>query len=114
MIILSTLLTFSLATWLLFIFYAAVMNFQQARDSGRMGPFMRALALPALGVGLLLDVLVNWFIFTFVFLELPQEWLVTMRLSRLKKRNSWRGKLAGWLCQHLLDPLDPTGCHCRY
>lgn len=109
-----TLFSAILSVWLLFIFYAAVMNFQQARDSNRMGPLMRALAYPALVVGLLLDVFVNWFVFTFVFLELPQEWLVTMRLSRLKKHNTWRGKLAGWLCKHLLDPLDPTGCHCRY
>lgn len=103
-----------LSLWFLFIFYAAVMNFQQARDSNRMGPLMKYMALPALFVGLVLDVAVNVVICTLVFLELPQEWLVTMRLSRLKKRNTWRGKLAGWLCKHLLDPLDPTGCHCRY
>jgi hypothetical protein len=99
--------------WFLYIFYAAVMNFQQARDSNRMGPMMRYTALPALFVGLLLDAFVNITVCTLLFLELPQEWLVTSRLSRHQKRTGWRAKIASWLCKHLLDPLDPSGCHCK-
>jgi hypothetical protein len=105
--------TVLLVVWLLFIFYAAVMNFQRARDAGQLNWPMKGFAYPALFVGLLLDAAVNLVVCTVGFLELPRELLVTSRLSRLKKTEGWRAKVASWLCAHLLDPLDPSGCHCK-
>ncbi len=104
-----------LTVWLLFVFYAAVMALKRARDEGKLGPAMACFAYPTLYVGLVLDALVNIVVCTVIFLELPKEVLVTSRLTRhaLLYPNTWRGKLSRWICSHLLDALDPSGCHCQ-
>jgi hypothetical protein len=101
------------AVWLLYIFYSAVMHFKEARDAGVMGWPMKTLAYPALFIGLALDAFVNLTVCTVLLMEIPRELLVTSRLSRHKKGEGWRAKLAGWVCTHLLDALDPSGCHCK-
>lgn len=102
-----------LSPWLLYVFYAAVMALKRARDEGKMSLAMKVMGYPAVYVGLFLDVLVNILVCTFLFLELPKELLVTSRLKRHKRRGSgWRKALAEWFCKHLLDDLDPSGCHC--
>ncbi len=102
-----------LAVWLLFVFYAAVMALKRARDEGKLGPAMKCFAYPTLAVGLVLDVAVNLIVATVLFLELPRELLVTARLTRHFPDDTWRGAFARWVCIHLLDALDPSGCHCK-
>lgn len=102
-----------LSLWVLFILYAAVMNLKRARDEGKMTVPMNILGTPVLFIGLLLDALVNIFVFTLILLELPQEFLVTSRLSRHIKKTGWRARVAKWFCTNLLDSLDPSGCHCK-
>jgi hypothetical protein len=102
-----------LTVWLLYVFYAAVMAFKRARDSGQMSPAMRVLGYPALFIGLLLDAAVNLAVCTVLFLELPRELLVTSRLIRHIKGEGWRAAIARWICSNLLDDLDPSGCHCK-
>lgn len=104
---------FVLVTWLLFVFYAAVMSLKRARDDGRMSWSMKAMALPALYIGLLLDIAVNVTVCTVLFLELPRELLVTSRLTRHAQGAGWRSAIARWICVNLLDALDPSGCHCK-
>ena len=99
------------ATW---THYAAVMHLMEARDSNKLTRVQKPLAYLTLGVGLLIDVLLNVVGCTLLFLELPREWLVTQRLIRHKRAGQgWRYRLASWLCAELLDTLDPKGCHCR-
>lgn len=102
-----------LTVWLLYVFYSAVMHFKRARDAGHMGWPMAVLAYPALAVGLVLDAAANVAVCSVLFLELPRELLVTSRLSRHAKGAGWRAAVARWICQHLLDKLDPSGCHCK-
>jgi hypothetical protein len=102
-----------LAVWLLYVFYAAVMAFKRARDAGQMAWPMKVFGYPALFVGLLLDAAVNVTVCTVLFLELPREWLVTARLSRHILGDGWRAVVAVWICENLLDELDPSGCHCK-
>jgi uncharacterized membrane protein YhaH (DUF805 family) len=69
------------ATYLLWIFYLAVMALKRARDAGQLSPLAFALGVLVLKVGLVLDVLVNVLVMTVVLVEPPREWLVTTRLA---------------------------------
>lgn len=109
----APLILLALSPWLLFVFYAAVMALKRVRDAGAMTWPLVVLGYPALYVGLLLDVLVNFTGCTLLFLELPREWLVTQRLSRHIKGSGRRAAIARWVCSRLLDDLDPSGCHCK-
>ena len=107
------LLAIFLSIYVLWIFYLAVMNLKRAKDAGQMTKTALILGYPIVIVGYLFDVLVNIFVITLVFVELPHEWTVTARLSRLKYTAGWRAKLAKWFCENLLDQFDPSGCHCK-
>lgn len=104
----------ALVVYLTFVHYSAVMNLQRVRDAGKLTVIQRPFAYIALGIGLVLDFLLNVAVCTLLFVELPREWLVTARLIRHKRAGQgWRFRLASWLCTNLLDNLDPKGCHCR-
>ncbi len=98
-------------TYLLWIFYLAVMNLKRVRDEGKLAPLAYAFGVPVLKVGLILDVIVNIFVMTVLLLELPKEWLVTTRLKRHNRAGKgWRYHFAQW-CEQFLDPFDPSGDH---
>lgn len=98
-------------TYALWFFYLAVMSLKRAKDAGMLSSAAKVLGYPVLCVGLILDVLVNAFICTPLFLELPRELLVTSRLKRHNRTGrGWRKRLAAWF-EPLLDPFDPSGDH---
>ena len=99
--------------WLLWVFYLAVMNIKRAKDNNRLHRIAYMMGIPVLVIGLLLDTFVNWTVMTVVFLEMPQEALVTSRLQRHFKDDptSWRGKFAKQFSEILLDEFDPSGNH---
>jgi ABC-type dipeptide/oligopeptide/nickel transport system permease component len=95
-----------LLLWGLALFYFAVMNIKRVRDRGELTKFMLIIGLPMLWIGLILDLLVNVFIFSILFLEVPQEPLVTGRLKRHKYHGTgWRHRLALFWEKHI-DPFD--------
>jgi len=111
LVILYTVLTALGLTYGLYVFYAAVMNLQRVRDMGLLTPMAKVLAYPTLVIGLILDLIVNLFVFTVVLLELPQELTVTSRLQRHHKESTgWRLAVVKFL-EPILDPLDPSGDH---
>ena len=101
-------------TWL---FFLAIMALKSARDNSKLTRASTALAYPLLVVGWCLDFSLNMAA-TPVFLDLPQEWLLTIRCDRYLSianptgLNRYRQRLARWLCQNLLDPFQ-SGGHCR-
>jgi hypothetical protein len=103
-----------LSTYLLFIFYLAVMNLKRVRDMGQLTTFAKVLGYPVLFVGLLMDFISNVLLFSVLFIEPPREFTVTSRLSRHYDPldNDWRSRLAGWF-KHHLDPFDPVGWHIK-
>ena len=112
MVILYTVLTAIGLLWGLAIFYFAVMNLKRVRERGELTKFMLVIGLPMLWIGLILDLLVNVFIFSILFLEIPQEPLVTGRLKRHKYHGTgWRHRFALWWEKHI-DPFeDKPGGH---
>ncbi len=100
--------------YLLWLFYIAVMNLQRARDAGTLTRPAYYLGLPILYAGLVIDFLVNVFVLTWLFLDLPKEFLVTSRLQRyVNGSNGWRKSLAIWFAVNLLDVFDPSGRHIK-
>ncbi len=100
--------------WLLWVFYLAVMHLKAVNDKTPLTGFVKWAAYTVLYPGLLIDFVVNMLPITLLFLELPKELLVTSRLSRhIHDEDGWRKKLAIWFCSKLLNPFDPSGCHCK-
>jgi hypothetical protein len=102
------------ATWFAFL---AVMALLAARNSGKLTKLSEVLAVPILVVGWLLDFSLNM-ASSALFLDLPQEWLLTIRCDRYLSTASssgidrYRQRVARALCQNLLDPFQ-SGGHCR-
>lgn len=109
-LVLFSMLAYLYAFWCA---YVLVMGIYRAHLSQRLVGLNKALALPVVAVGYLMDVAANLFIAPLLFLDWPREALVTSRLVRYKRDDSgWRGRLAGFICERLLDVFDPTWDHC--
>ena len=100
-----------LCVYLLWVHYVAVMRLMQVRDAGQLTAAMKAIGYPALFVGLLLDLIVNTFVATLIFIELPREWTVSARLTRHSESTGWRQRVAIAIRTALLDNIDPNGVH---
>ena len=101
-------------TWL---FFLAIMALKSARDNHKLTRASTVMATPILIVGWCLDFSLNMCA-TPVFLDLPQELLLTIRCDRYLSianptgLNKYRQRFARLLCQNLLDPFQ-SGGHCR-
>jgi hypothetical protein len=98
-----------LVVWTLFL---AIMRLQEVRDAGKLTRVSIPFAYILLGIGLFLDFSLN-IASSVIFLELPHEWVLSSRVSRHVHEIGWRGGLSRWICHNLLDPFDPSGCHCK-
>ena len=98
------------ATYLLWVFFLAVMCLKRAKDAGQLTRVTWALGMPVLAIGYLLDAFVNVTLMTLVFCEIPQETTVTARLKRHNAGEGWRKSVAAWFVP-ILDPFDPSGRH---
>ena len=81
---------------------------------GDLNGLNKLLAYPVVIIGLLIDVIVNWTIAIVLFMDFPKEYLVTQRLIRYKNTESlcWRGRMATYICDSILDVFDPRSNHC--
>jgi hypothetical protein len=96
----------------LWVLYAAVMNFKRAHDEKKLSKTGLVLGYPIFIVGIILDVYCNLIPLSLIMLEIPKEWTVSARVTRLSMTGGWRGDAARWFCDDLLDDLDPSGKHC--
>ena len=105
------LLFYFLSTYLLWIFYLAVMNLKRAKEAGKLNKFAAMLGAPVLFVGYVLDFIVNVLVMTVLLVEIPKELTVTSRLSRhIRESSGFRLAVASWFIP-ILDPFDPSGRH---
>ena len=113
MIALWILLALFAPMYALWVLYAAVMNFKRAKDAGTLSKTGLVLGYPIFIVGMLLDIYCNLIPLTLILLEIPFELTVSARVTRLSNKGGWRGDVARWFCDDLLDDLDPSGKHCK-
>ena len=74
-----------------------------------------ALAFPVVICAILLDIVLNYTIFAVLMWDFPRmgEYTFSQRLVRLAQQQGWRGIVARWIAEKLLDPHDPSGKHIR-
>lgn len=115
MIVLKILLDCFLFIYLVWAGYGLMMALLRAHDAGTLTTAAKVLGYPLLVVFLIIDALLNYTLCSVLFLELPDRWLTTNRLQKYMYHmpDTWRGKMAKWLCHNLLDCLAPDGCHCK-
>ena len=102
---------FAYACWIVFV---AVMGLSKAKIAGTLKLPAKVLGYPLLFVGLVMDALVNWFVFSLIVLDFPKELLTTSHLNSIIARGSgWRRSIALWICKNLLDSFDPHAPHCK-
>lgn len=100
-------------TWLFWSVYVLVTGFYRAWLAKTMPPWMMALALPWLALGLVMDFIANVTLATVFFADLPREFLVTRRFQRyVAGPPTWRKLAAVWVCENMLDMFDASGDHC--
>lgn len=110
-----TILYSILFLWSFYYFFCIVMGFYRLQLRGQLKGLIFVAALPAVIIGIIMDVIAQYTFASLIFREWPQrkEYLVTDRLQRYKTQpGTWRFKYAEYICRNLLDPIDPTGKHC--
>ena len=98
------------SSYLLYVWYAAVMNVKRVRDMGKLEHVGKFFGYPTLIIGLFLDLIVNIFVMSILMYEIPKEFTVTSRLKRHKSSTGWRLSVVEFF-EPMLDPLDPSGDH---
>jgi hypothetical protein len=99
------------ASWALYVFS---MGIYRAYLNRKLVGLNLVMAWPIVAVAFTIDVLANITIASLIFLDPPEELLVTNRLQRYMAGDteSWRYKIASYICDHILDIFDPNGNHC--
>lgn len=98
-----------------FALYVLVMGIYRAHLDGTLTKGGYIIGGPWVVLGAVVDFVANMTIFSVLFLEFPQEALVTSRLQRHLKETDpdhWRYKISKTICTKLLDYFDPRGRHC--
>lgn len=102
----------ALAFWSLWVLFLAVMNLGQAKAEGKLHGFALYAGYTVLAVGLLVDLVVQVFVASILWLEFPREWTVSGRVARLCEHGKgWQQRLALWFRHTLLAPFDRSGGH---
>ena len=106
-----------IAIWLV---YAALVAFyvlyiaaiQIYNEWPALAPWVKVLAIWPVAAMLLVDVVMQFTLFTLLFWDTPKEPLVTQRLTRYRSGpDGWRKRVAVAICEQALNPFDDKG-HC--
>lgn len=118
-----TILTSYVLFGITYIFYCAVMKIRDVWDELHI--VIKVLVIPFAFAGLMLDVVVNLVVGSllsladphidirrgYIIFELPHEFLFTARLKRWKNASGTRRqRIANFLCDRGLNPIDPHHC----
>lgn len=111
----TALITAVVAVYFLWPAYVFCMAMLRAHQAGGVTRFAWCLAFPFILASIVLDVALNFTVFALLTLDTPRrgEWTFSQRLNRLVHDDGWRGAVARWLADNLLDPYDPSGAHIK-
>jgi len=102
------------AAYVCWVIFVAIMGLSKAKIAGTLKKPALVLGYPLLFVGLVLDALLNWLIFSVIVLDFPTQLLTTSHLNDcIAGKSPWRKAVALWICQNLLDSFDPHAPHCK-
>lgn len=99
-------------TWALYI-----CSMQLKHHKQDLHPIAKFHAYILAGFTIALDFVLN-IIASVPLLELPrwdlEEFLLSPRLKRIRENqgDTWRGSVASWICEHMLNQFDRSGDHC--
>jgi hypothetical protein len=111
MLFLAGILAWPFALWVLYLAYCTLRVSEQ-NGKFAMTPWpVKVFSYTALAVGWLLDVAFNMVAGSVMFLEPPHELTFTDRCSRHMDEPNWRGKIARWVCDGWLNPMEAGHCH---
>ena len=100
-----------------FLFYLSILKLRDVLYSGdfeHVHSTVRWTSYSIVVIGLILDVMLNWFFLTVTYLEFPRELLATTRIMRFKNQDTgWRNAQSLWWCKHWLSPFDRNHCGSR-
>lgn len=104
---------------LLWVFYATLMIVKERHPDNKYAAWEYLYAGPMVLFFYLVDVYVNYTIFSLLMWEFPKSWkeekTVSERLDRYYHTDhGWRTQVTAWIGPILLDPWDPRGKHIGY
>ena len=100
------------STYLLWVHYVAVMRLLMVLKDGNLTKTATVFGYLAVAVGLVLDVVFHVIVGSILFWELPREYTLSARLTRLSKMGyGWRARWALAIRTALLDFIDSKGVH---
>lgn len=109
--VLGTLIT----TVLMFTLYLSYCALNVAYKNGKLQAapkLVQVVCWAIFGFALALDIVFNVTVGTLLFLELPQlrRLTFTMRCKSWMHNQSWRGRIARWVCDGWLNPFEAGHC----
>ena len=100
------------AAYLLWVHYVAVMRLLMVLREGNLTKTATVFGYLAVAVGLVLDVVFHVVVGSILFWELPREYTLSARLTRLSRQGyGWRARWALAIRTALLDFIDSKGVH---
>lgn len=101
-------LEFTFFTWFYFL---AMCSIKRAHDAKTLPKILYPISLIMVLIFGIMDALFNFFIGSILFLEPPRELLFTSRCDLNLNSKNWRGSMARFWCNIMLNPFDPNHCH---
>jgi hypothetical protein len=94
--------------------FAASISIYRLWLQGKLNTLNKVLYAPLLGVFLLLDILINWTLLVFIMGEPPDNCLTISTRFEYYHHGAygWKTTVATFVCERLLNTVDPTGNHC--
>ena len=93
--------------------FAAAISVYRLWLKGALNAWNEVAFIPLLFCFALLDVILNYTVFMVMGLPPTHCYTISARLEYYHKNYSgWRSPFASWVCEKLLNTLDPSGSHC--
>lgn len=99
-----------LLTWIAYIPAANIVNRHKEKKYTGISKYLAYLYL---ALFLVIDATCNIIAFTILYMELPQEWLVTTRMKRHLHGNQTAGfrfRASLFICKYMIEPWDVGHC----
>jgi len=106
---------FIYATLFLWMFFIVAANFKEKYEAKLLDKYNVWLGKTIITLFVIFDAFYNIFFATILFLDLPkvERLLLTARLKYYLKTesDSWRGKLAMFMCKYMIEPWHRGHCN---